>query len=202
MMSGGLGMNAYIKGGIAAVVVAVAIFAWYKANEGSLPVNQSPAEFLQIKKMETVGVPDFTLERMDGTLLKLSDLKGKVVVVNFWASWCNPCVEEFPSLVKLAEKGKGKVVVVAVSTDEQRKDIEPFLKLFSLPKPGFEIVWDKDHKIMNEYAVGKIPESYIVKPDFRLARKILGVENWDSDDALMFFDMIFTGKLPGSGHGN
>jgi thiol-disulfide isomerase/thioredoxin len=194
-------MNAYLKGGIVAAVVALGIFAWYKANEGSLPVNQSPAEFQLINKMETVGMPDFALQRMDGTSFKLSELKGKVVVVNFWASWCNPCVEEFPSLVKLAERGKGDVVVVAVSTDEQRKDIEPFLKLFGLPKPGFEIVWDKDHKIMNEYGVGKIPESYIVKPDFRLARKILGVEDWGSDDALKFFNMIFTGQLPGSGHG-
>lgn len=189
-------MNAYVKGAIVSGLVAVGLFAWYKRNESRLPVNQSPAEFQVISKMEADGVPDFELQRLDGSTFRFSELKGKLIVLNFWASWCNPCVEEFPSLVKLAEKGGGDIVVVAVSTDEQRKDIEPFLKLFGLPKPGFEIVWDKDKKVMEKYGVGKIPESFIVKPDFRLARKILGVEDWASDDAVSYFQMLRRGVEP------
>ena len=187
-------MNAYIKGGIVAAIAIVILFVVYRMNESKLPVNQSPLEFNLLTKMETDGVPDFMLKRTDGTDFKLSSLKGKTLVVNFWASWCNPCVEEFGSMVKLAERTKGDVVVVAVSTDENRADIEPFLKIFGLPKPGFEVLWDKDKKIMNEYGVGKIPESYIVRPDFTLARKIIGVEKWDSDDAVKFFKMIQTGE--------
>lgn len=188
-------MNAYIKGGLGALALAFGGYALYGAYEAKLPANQSPAAFQAISKMETEGVPDFTLERMDGTRLRLSDLKGKMLIVNFWASWCNPCVEEFPSMVRLAEKMGGDLVVIAVSTDEHRQDIETFLKLFGLPKPGFEIVWDKDRQVSEAYAVGKIPESYIVMPDFRLAKKILGVEKWDSEDAIQFFRLLAAGKI-------
>lgn len=180
-------MNPYVKGAIVVFVLAAGGYGLYKANESKLPANRSPEGFQLISQMETVGVPDFMLERMDGSKLTLSSLKGKLIIVNFWASWCNPCVEEFPSMVLLAEKMKGDLVVVAVSEDEARGDIEPFLKLFKLPKPGFEIVWDKDKSLMKTYGVGKIPESFIVRPDLKLARKFIGVENWASDDALLYF---------------
>lgn len=189
-------MNAYLKGAIFALIAIAALFVLYKANENKLPVNQSPEVFNLISKMETEGMPDFTLPRLDGSQLQLSSLKGKVLVVNFWASWCNPCVEEFASMVKLADRMHGDLVVVAVSTDENKSDIEPFLKIFGLPRPGFEVVWDKDKKIMQAYGVGKIPESYLVKTDFRLARKILGVEKWDSDEAVRFFQHIKDGDSP------
>lgn len=186
-------MNVYLKGAIAALLVAGLIYTWYRVNESKLPANQSPAEFKTLSQMESEGVPDFELERMDGTKLRLSDLKGKLLIVNFWASWCDPCVEEFPSMVRLAEKMKGDLVIVAVSTDEQRADIEPFLKAFSVPDEGFEVVWDSEHKVMEMYGVKKIPESFIVGTDFRLARKIVGIENWDSDNAIAFFRALKAG---------
>jgi len=102
-------------------------------------------------------------------------------------------------MVKLAERMKGDLVVVAVSTDDAKADIEPFLKVFGLPKPGFEVLWDRDKSIMKLFGVGKIPESYVVGPDFKLARKIIGVENWGSDEAVQFFKMIQSGALGGHG---
>lgn len=179
--------NSYFKGGIVAVAVAAGIFIFYQANEHKLPANQSPEGFKLLKKMETESVPDFTLERLDGSKLRLADFKGKLIIVNFWASWCNPCVEEFPSMVSLGEKMKDQLVVIAVSNDEQKAEIETFAKLFQLPKPGFEIVWDKDKKIAATYGVGKLPESFIIGPDLKLKRKFVGTENWASEDALSYF---------------
>ena len=183
-------MMVYLRGAVAAILVVCALLVWYRFNESRLPANQSPAEFQVLGKMETEGVPDFELERLVGSKLKLSDFKGKLIVLNFWASWCNPCVEEFPSMVTLAEKMKGDLVVVAVSTDEQRKDIEPFLKAFKIPPNGFEIVWDRDQSVMKAYGVKKVPESFIIGPDLRLARKIVGTENWGSDEAVQFFKSL------------
>lgn len=180
-------MNAYVKGGIIAAVLIVGIYAWYRANMAELTVNRSPEEYRLITQMETEGVPDFTLERMDGTPFKLSEQKGKILIVNFWASWCNPCVEEFPSMIKLVEHFKGDVVVVAISTDDDRKDIDTFMKAFGLPKPGFEVVWDKDKEAMAKYGINKIPESFLVGADFKLIRKVLGIENWYSQGAIDYF---------------
>ncbi len=193
-------MNAYVKGGIVAVLIAIGIVWWYQANVNKLPVNQSPAEFKIIDQMESVGVPDFTLERIDGSPFKLADLKGKVVVVNFWASWCNPCVEEFPSMVKLVDRMKDDVVVVAISTDDKKEDILPFLKAFGVPRPGFEVVWDKDKKVMEQYGIKKIPESFIVGRDFKLVRKVLGVEDWAGEGAIGFFQAVKDGKDPSRPH--
>ena len=183
-------MNVYIKGGLAALLVACGLFAWYRSKEDSLPVNQSPAGFQLIKQMENDGVPDVALSRLDGTSLKLSDLRGKIVIVNFWASWCNPCVEEFPSLVKLVTQFKNDVVVLAVSEDETREDMTAFMKAMKLPAPGIEIVWDEKKESMKTYGVEKIPETFLVDRNGKLIRKVLGIENWANEDAIQYFKML------------
>ena len=180
-------MNAYFKGGLVALAVAAGIYSWYSMNESKLVVNKTPDDFALITRMENEGLPDFELERLDGTMLKLSDYKGKLVIVNFWATWCNPCVEEIPSMARLAERMKGELVVVAVATDEKKEDIAPFLKAFGIPKPGFEVVWDRNHSVMRAYGVKKVPESFLGKTDLRLARKIVGIEDWGTDNAVEFF---------------
>jgi thiol-disulfide isomerase/thioredoxin len=180
-------LKIYIQGLVIAGVIIAGLFYFYRSNENKLPVNQAPNLFKLIDEMEKQGMPDFELERLDGTKLKLSDYKGKVVVVNFWASWCNPCVEEFPSMVKLGKETQENVQIIAIATDDERKDIETFAKLFNLPQKGFEIVWDKDKSIMKRYGVEKIPESFLVNRDMKLIRKVLGVENWASPQALTYF---------------
>ena len=189
-------MSPYIKGAIAAVVIAGAVLAWYQAKVSTLPVNQSPAKFGLITKMEKEGAPDFSSEKIgEGKPLKLSDYKGKIVILNFWASWCNPCVEEFPSMMKLIETVGSDVVIVAVSGDDEKKDVETFMKAFGLPKPGFDVVWDKDKAIMQAYGVEKVPESFIIARDGRLIRKVLGIENWASPDAIAYFERLKKGAI-------
>lgn len=183
-------MNVYVKGGLVALAVAVALVVWYRVKEDSLPVNQSPAGFQLIKQMETEGVPEISLSKLDGTPITLSSLRGKIVIVNFWASWCNPCVEEFPSLVKLMSQFKDDVVVLAVSEDEARDDMTAFMKAMKLPKPGIEIVWDEHKEFMKAYGVEKIPETFLVGRDGKLIRKVLGIENWANDDAIQYFKML------------
>jgi peroxiredoxin len=185
-------MNAYVKGAIGAVIAIIAILSWYLTHSDELPVNKTPESFRLISKLEKEGMEDFALQRLDGSTLRLSDLKGRVVVLNFWASWCNPCVQEFPSMVSLVEKMGGDVVVVAVSGDDQQGDIQAFVKAFGLPRPGFEVVWDKDKKVTELYGVSKLPESFIIGRDFKLARKIVGTEDWANDGAVAYFKSLTT----------
>lgn len=180
-------MNAYVKGGIVVVLLLAGIFFWYQHNLESFDVNRPPDKFQMLDQMEKDGVPDFTVSRMDGSSVKLSEYRGKIVVVNFWASWCNPCVEEFPSMVKLVETFKGEVVVLAISTDDHKEDIDSFIRVFGLPKKGFEVLWDKDKTVMNQFGVDKIPESFIVGKDMKLLRKVLGIEDWSSTGAIAYF---------------
>jgi thiol-disulfide isomerase/thioredoxin len=186
-------MSPYIKGAIAAAVAIAGMLLWYQANQYKLPANQSPAIYRLIDRMEKEGVPDVNLARLDGSRLSLSDLKGKIVIVNFWASWCNPCVEEFPSMLSLVKEMGGDVVIYAISTDDNKADIETFKKAFGLPQPHFEVVWDEKREAMLAYGVEKIPESFIVGKDFKLIRKVLGIENWSSPDAIAYFKTLVTG---------
>jgi peroxiredoxin len=179
-----------VKGAIAALVVACALLGWYQWKEPSLPVNQSPKGFQIIKQMEKDGVPEITLGTVDGKPAKLSDYRGKIVIVNFWASWCNPCVEEFPSMMKLMSQFSKDVVVFAVSEDDNQDDIRAFMKAMGLPKPGFEIVWDEKKENMKAWGVEKVPETFLVGRDGKLIRKVLGIENWANEDAVSYFKML------------
>ncbi|MES2964312.1 MAG: TlpA disulfide reductase family protein, partial [Bdellovibrionota bacterium] len=143
-----------------------------------------------IDKMEAEGVPDLTFTTLEGQTVRLADLRGKIVILNFWASWCNPCVEEFPSMMKLIEQMKGEVVIVAVSTDDERKDIETFTKAMGLPKPNFNVAWDEKKEAMQAFAVEKVPESFLIAKDGKLIRKVLGIENWSSPNAIEYFQHL------------
>jgi thiol-disulfide isomerase/thioredoxin len=130
---------------------------------------------------------DFKGETLDGKEISLKQFQGKIVILNFWASWCGPCVEEFPSLVRLAETMKGKVEVVAVSEDSAKEDIETFLKSFpKTQNPYFHIVWDKDRSIGQLYDAERLPESYIADKNLKLSKKVVGSISWDTKEAFKF----------------
>ncbi|MEK7356533.1 MAG: TlpA disulfide reductase family protein [Bdellovibrionota bacterium] len=185
----------YVQGAVAALLVIAALFAWYRQNVGKLPANQSPKEFRVIDKLEADGVPDLVFTKLEGGEIRLSELRGKIVILNFWASWCNPCVEEFPSMLKLVEAMKGEVIVVAVSTDDERKDIDTFTRAMGLPKPGFVVVWDEKKEAMKTFGVEKVPESFLISKEGKLIRKVLGIENWSSTSAIDYFQHLL-GKTP------
>jgi len=180
----------YIQGGIVALIVIAGLLLWYRANVDKLPANQSPAEFRVIDKMETEGVPEMSFTTIDGGTVKLSELRGKIVILNFWASWCNPCVQEFPSMLKLVEKMKGDVVVIALSTDDDKNDITTFIKAMGLPKPNFTVAWDQQKEAMKVFGVEKVPESFLIAKDGKLIRKVLGIEDWSGPSAIDYFQHL------------
>lgn len=186
-------MNVYVKGGIVSLFLIAGGLYWFWSYRDQLPVREKPAHYDLIDKMERERVPGIQLPRVDGSQFDLESIKGKIVIVNFWASWCNPCVEEFPSLIKLVEHFNGEVILLAVSTDESRADMEAFLKAFDLPKPHMEILWDPDRKVANSYGVVKIPESFLVGKDLKLIRKVIGIDDWATPDALEFFQSLVSG---------
>lgn len=175
---------------VAALILSFPVgYFWKRLAKGRNP----PRSTVVLSQMEKHGVPDFELPRLDGTMERLSTIQHKLIVVNFWASWCAPCVQEFPSLKRLVQKLPKNVVVLAVSNDNTREDLESFLSAFGPMPKNFIVLWDKDRSIAKEFGTDELPESYIIAPGLKLVRKVAGVDQWDSSDAMAFFhDLIKT----------
>lgn len=136
-------------------------------------------------------MPTFTANTIDNIKFELSAHPGKVIIVNFWASWCGPCIEEIPSLIQLAEHFKDRIEILAVSNDEKIEDIQIFLKAFSkLKASSIKIIWDGDRKIADLFNVQRLPESFIVRADGKLEKKIIGSITWYTPQSLEYIESV------------
>ena len=120
--------------------------------------------------------PNFAITTERNSRVTLKDFQGRVLVLNFWASWCGPCIEETPSLNEFqrALKGSG-VAVLGISVDRDEQSYRSFLKRFAV---GFETARDPERKISSEYGTFQIPESYIIDKRGRVAAKVISNQNW------------------------
>ncbi len=132
------------------------------------------------------AAPDFTLKDSDRTV-SLHDLRGKPVLLNFWATWCPPCVEEMPSLVKLQGDMKGKITVLAVSVDVDEAAYHKFLKDH---KVDLLTVRDPDQKTNEMYGTFKFPETYVIDKNGVVIRKFIGPVSWTDRDVLEYLNKL------------
>lgn len=196
-------MSTKLRGLIAVIVVAGILAVPIYFYWGFLTKGMRPPETTQIlNQLEKTGVPGFTLKSLDGKDVSVSDYKGKILLINVWATWCAPCVKEFPSLKRLVERFKGKLVVLAISHDREREDIDTFIKAFGGLPNDFVVVWDKEKITQKLLGVDALPETYILTPEQKLIRKIAGETTWDDGMAVQFFDDILNpGERPAAGGG-
>ncbi|HXP15827.1 MAG TPA: TlpA disulfide reductase family protein [Terriglobales bacterium] len=125
------------------------------------------------------AAPDFTVADTDRQV-SLNQMRGKVVVLNFWATWCPPCIEEMPSLVEMQKKMKDKgVEVVAISVDADQSAYLRFLKDYRV---NLLTVRDPDQKSNNLYGTFKFPETYIIDRQGVLRRKFIGPIDWGTPE--------------------
>lgn len=133
----------------------------------------------------TVGrmVPAFSFEVLDSDEMNIRDLGGKVVLINFWASWCAPCIEEFPALYRLAEEMPDTLAIVAVSADEKKDELRRFLDKTGIRPDNFHIVWDEEKSISQDlFQTVRLPETVILSPEQRMVDKVIGAAEWDDDE--------------------
>ena len=169
---------------VAAVVLAIPMyFYWEFLSSGMRP----PESTLTLNRLEKTGVPDFTLPDLDGKPVRLYQFEDKIVLVNVWATWCAPCVKEFPSLKRLVEKFKGQIVVLAVSYDRDREDVRTFITAFGGLPSSFVVVWDEKKITSDLLGTDVLPETYILTRQRKLLRKIAGETTWDDPMAQAFF---------------
>ena len=151
-----------LKAGIV-VLLAVLVFVLYSSiHERIIGVGDT--------------APDFSITADNGRVITAANFGGRLLVLNFWATWCQPCVEEVPSLDQFAKEMAGSgVVVLGVSMDKDPKAYQAFLQRSHV---SFTTARDPDGKISADYGTFKFPESYIIDSKGRVIQKIIGATNW------------------------
>jgi len=133
------------------------------------------------------NAPDFTVQDSDRKIT-LSELRGKVVVLNFWATWCAPCVEELPSLVNLQQKMRNKgITVLAVSVDQDESLYRRFVQDHNV---NLLTVRDANQKSNNLYGTVKFPETYIIDRNGVMRRKFIGPVDWATPEVVDFLSKL------------
>lgn len=136
--------------------------------------------------------PDFQLEDTEGNQVSLADLRGKVVMVNFWATWCPPCKEEMPSMEKLHEAMAGDdFVMLAVNAEENGRTVVPAF-LEKTPY-NFPILYDDKGVVQKLYGVYKFPETFVIGKDGVVVEKVVGPLDWASFDTIAYFQNLTKG---------
>jgi len=152
--------------------------------------NRSYNNSVKIVPIEVgLPAPDFAFPGMDGKMVNLSDFRGKVVLVNIWATWCSSCVDEMPSMEKLYQKLKGEnFEILAVSIDSLgEKVVASFMKKYKLTFPA---LIDSAGAIRMGYRTTGVPESFIIDKDGVLVKKIIGPLDWTKSETLHLFQRL------------
>jgi thiol-disulfide isomerase/thioredoxin len=141
-----------------------------------------------------IPAPALSLERIDGAPLGPDDLRGKLVFLNFWATWCVPCRQEMPAMERLYQEfGKRGLDVVAVNFQESRSEIQGFLKTVPL---SFPIALDSGGEAAHAFGVRGLPVTYLLDRDGRILWKAIGPREWNSPVTRAYFEKILQPSRP------
>jgi cytochrome c biogenesis protein CcmG/thiol:disulfide interchange protein DsbE len=152
------------------VVAIVAVTVAVVASSDDEPATQlkGVAQANSAKVGEVA--PDFELETLDGGTVRLSDFRGKPVVVNFWASWCNPCRQEFPLFRSALADARGEFALVGIDTGDLRGDARRFAREERATWPnGF----DAGNSVARGYGVDPLPQTFFIRRDGTIASHVI-----------------------------
>lgn len=125
--------------------------------------------------------PDFELQSMDGTMIKLSDLRGKNVIINFWATWCDFCVLEMPDLQKLQDTYKDDLIILAVNVGEKKEEVEKFIKDNNFK---LTVLLDTDSSVSSIYGLRSFPSTISVNEKGEVVSAHVGMMTYEQMEKL------------------
>lgn len=138
--------------------------------------------------------PKLKLLNMDGQQVNLEKLRGQVVLVNFWATWCPPCRREMPSLQRLWQKlGKSKLQIVAVNVGEDADTVLGFMGTLD-NLPTFPIVFDKDSAVLRAWPVKGLPTTFLIDRKGRIIYRAIGGRDFDSPESIRLIQELLASK--------
>ena len=136
----------------------------------------------ELQPYRGAATPPLALHDLNGKLHDLQDYRGRVVLVNFWATWCPPCRAEMPSMRRLNEKLAGRpFTILTVDMAETPQEVSAFLKEVNL---DFTVLMDRDGKALKQWKVFAFPTSFLVDPEGKIRYAVFGTTEWDEAEAI------------------
>jgi thiol-disulfide isomerase/thioredoxin len=154
---------------------------------GFLAATAQAAGTLQAFETDSLEM-NFSLADLKGTTRTLDDFRGKVVAVNFWASWCPPCIKEMPSMQRLQTKlDDGSFVMLPVNVGEKKYKVWKFVKLIDFTLP---VLLDTDSKTFNAWDASVLPTSFLLDKEGRVRYRVQGDLEWDSEEVVAVIEEL------------
>lgn len=173
--------RAILAAALAAVAIGGAAFGAERLSDAATRLSEAMAR-LKVSPLVASELPGFTLRTLDGEPVRSADFTGKVVVLNFWATWCGPCKEEMPALDRLRRRFAGRdVLLLTVTTDHQRDGIQAFMQRLGL---GLPVLLDEDKDVSDRFMVRGLPTTLLIGKDGKVAGRAVGPREWDSPEAV------------------
>ena len=156
----------------------------------------------EVKVESPYPAPALELKDLSGNEVSLSDFRGRVVFLHFWASWCAPCVKEFPAIIGLEERFKARgftVLAVAADSEERAREFLSSLSTDTTDISGLRVLIDQYGSAMRSYRVNVFPVSFIVDRSGKVVASAIGERDYASPGALEFFERLLDGDGDGDG---
>lgn len=183
-------MDKRLKGKLmfmAKVVLATTLFLFYTMLFNRVELHAAGMEYPAVNFF----APDFELPTLNGEKLKLADFRGKVVFINFWATWCVTCKLEMASIEKLYQRFKDRdFVALAISVDKDVSKIRPYLEENNLT---FPVLLDSNEAVKNKYKFIGLPATYIVDKNGIILHKAIGPRDWFTKEMIENFNQLVHG---------
>ncbi len=177
----------------AALVFFLAAPALGAADEGEadMPDRTKLGEF--VPSSQPFTAPAISLADTNGHSVELSELRGKLVLVNLWATWCEPCLREMPSLERLQSRLGERIAVLAVSEDRGgNKSVEPFIAKLGLK--SVKIYIDPKSEVGHAFGARGLPTSFLIDREGKVLGRVEGAAEWDSPKILGVLEPLLSGN--------
>jgi len=159
-------------------------------------ISQETATLLKNARIQVVNQRTdphaFSLPMLTGGVASLPDFKGRIVILNFWATWCPPCRAEMPSMENLYQRFKDQgLEILAVDIGE---DINTVRRFIQNNKYTFPVLLDTNNKVSNVYGIEAIPTTYILDREGKIIARVVGSISWDTPQAVAAFDALLNSE--------
>ena len=174
------------------LILFLSLFAFASATAHSKKANLTDEDRKLLKSLRItppsiwIEAHDFSGELNDGSIINLKDYHHRFVLLNFWATWCVPCLKEMPDLEKAYQQmGSKKLIVLAVGMGEDKSSISRFAEKHEFT---FPMIADSTLEIARLYGVENIPITYLINPEGVIFGRALGIRDWASPELIEFMD--------------